>query len=224
MPKRSPMFPTLLAVVFGLGCIPAGIASPPTQQESQPMTTEQGAGEAGGTAHATFGGGCFWCLEAVFEELAGVKSVVSGYAGGTVENPKYEAVCRGDTGHAEVVQIEFDPAVISYLELLEVFFKTHDPTTLNRQGADVGTQSRSVIFYHDAAQRQAAEKVKKELDAAEIWAQPIVTLIEPLEKFYEAEAYHQDYYSNNPRQGYCAAVITPKLEKFRHTFAEKLRK
>ena len=165
------------------------------------------------TAKATFGGGCFWCTEAVFEEMRGVKKVVSGYSGGRVPNPSYEAVCAGITGHAEVVQVEYDPKVTSFTELLEVFFKTHDPTTLNRQGNDVGTQYRSVIFYHDDQQKQQAEQIKKELDASKAFDAPIVTEVTKLEKFYPAEDYHQDYFRENRDAPYCRMVIEPKLEK-----------
>ncbi len=160
---------------------------------------------------ATFGGGCFWCVEAVYERLPGVKSVTSGYAGGTVLNPTYEQICEGDTGHAEVVQIEFDPALCSYERLLEVFWLVHDPTTLNRQGNDEGTQYRSVIFFHDEMQRQAAERSKKE--AATHFPKAIVTEISPLPVFYPAENYHQDFYRLNPHQPYCAITIPPKLHK-----------
>lgn len=173
---------------------------------------------------ATFGSGCFWCTEAVFTRLKGVAKVESGYSGGNVPNPSYEAVCTGKTGHAECTQIYFDPAVISYTQLLEVFFKTHDPTTLNRQGADVGTQYRSVIFYHNEEQKQLAEKVKHELTSAKIWNSPIVTEISEFKKFYKAEDYHQNYYENNTNQGYCAFVITPKIEKFEKVFKDLLKK
>ena len=173
---------------------------------------------------ATFGSGCFWCTEAVFERLNGVYKVVSGYAGGTVENPTYEQVCTGKTGHAEVTQITYDPSVLSYDELLEVFWKTHDPTTLNRQGNDVGTQYRSVIFYHNEEQKQLAEKYKEELNKSGAWDKPIVTEISPFTNFYPAEGYHQDYYKNNPHQGYCAFVIAPKVEKFEKVFKDKLKK
>ena len=176
------------------------------------------------TKLATFGGGCFWCVEAVFQQLEGVVSVQSGYAGGTVINPTYKQVCSGTTGHAEVCQIRYDPAKISFDELLEAFWKTHDPTTLNQQGADVGTQYRSVIFYHDDQQRAEAEKRKQELDASGAWADPIVTEISPLIKFYPAEDYHQNYFRTNPQQGYCQFVIRPKLEKFEKVFASKLKK
>jgi len=173
---------------------------------------------------ATFGSGCFWCTEAIFENLNGVHSVVSGYAGGKVVNPSYEEVCSGKTGHAEVTQITFDPEVISYDELLEVFWKTHDPTTLNRQGNDAGTQYRSAIFYHNEEQKQLAEKYKVELDKSGAWDKPIVTEISPIKNFFSAEDYHQDYYENNPNQGYCAFVIAPKLEKFKKVFKDKLKK
>jgi peptide-methionine (S)-S-oxide reductase len=172
---------------------------------------------------ATLGSGCFWCSEAIFERVKGVTSVVSGYAGGKVDNPSYEDVCSGKTGHAEVIQIKFDPSVVSYDELLEIFWKTHDPTTLNRQGADVGTQYRSVVFYHNEEQKQKAESYKAELNKAEIWKDPIVTEISPLKKFYSAEKYHQDYYEQNPNQGYCSFVITPKIEKFEKVFKDKLK-
>lgn len=170
---------------------------------------------------ATVGGGCFWCVEAVFEQVEGVEEVVSGYSGGRRENPTYEQVCSGGTGHAEVVQISFDPDRISYREILEIFFATHDPTTLNRQGADVGTQYRSVIFYHADAQKKVAEDVLQEVDAA--LGGKVVTEVAPLEKFYPAEDYHQGYFRRNPGQGYCRAVIEPKLEKFRTAYADRLR-
>ncbi|MFD2512300.1 peptide-methionine (S)-S-oxide reductase MsrA [Pontibacter locisalis] len=172
---------------------------------------------------ATFGNGCFWCTEAVFQNLEGVETVVSGYAGGHVDNPTYKQVCSGNTGHAEVLQITYDPSKISYADLLEVFFKTHDPTTLNRQGNDVGTQYRSVIFYHNDEQRQVAEKYKQELDASGIFQDPIVTLIEPLPEFYPAENYHQNYFNTHGHEPYCSFVIRPKLDKFKKEFADKLR-
>jgi peptide-methionine (S)-S-oxide reductase len=172
---------------------------------------------------ATLGGGCFWCLEAVFEQLRGVKKVVSGYAGGPVPSPSYEQVCTGTTGHAEVVEVTFDPSVISFREVLEVFFATHDPTTLNRQGPDVGTQYRSAIFYHTPAQQETAEKLIAELSAAGLWPSPIVTEVTPLETFYPAEDYHQGYFRRNPWQGYCMAVVAPKVAKFRKQFATRLK-
>lgn len=173
---------------------------------------------------ATFGSGCFWCTEAIFERLNGVIDVESGYSGGNVENPTYEEVCTGTTGHAEVTQITYDSSVISFDELLEVFWKTHDPTTLNKQGNDIGTQYRSVIFYHNEKQKNLAEKYKTELDKSGAWENPIVTEISPFENFYSAENYHQDYYNNNPKQGYCTFVIAPKLEKFEKVFKSKLKK
>jgi peptide-methionine (S)-S-oxide reductase len=172
----------------------------------------------------TLGAGCFWCVEAVYQELKGVISVESGYSGGSVENPTYKQVCSGATGHAEVCQIKFDPSVLPFKDVLEVFFKTHDPTTLNRQGNDKGTQYRSVIFYHSPEQKALAEKVKKELDEAKAWDKPIVTEISEAKKFWKAEDYHQNYFKNNPEQGYCAYVIQPKMEKFRKVFGEKLKK
>lgn len=173
---------------------------------------------------ATLAGGCFWCLEAVFDELKGVDSVESGYSGGHVPNPSYRAVCTGTTGHAEAVQIVYDPQVISYEDVLKVFFSIHDPTTLNRQGADVGPQYRSAIFYHDEAQKAAAEKVIREITEAGIWDRPIVTEISPLKDFYRAEDYHQEYFANNPYQPYCMAIVAPKVLKFRKHFVDMLKK
>ncbi len=173
---------------------------------------------------ATLGGGCFWCIEAIYSELKGVVKAESGYAGGSVPNPTYEDVCTDETGHAEVVQITFDPKIISYREILQVFFTVHDPTTLNRQGADAGTQYRSVIFYHDAEQKKIAEEVMGEINSKKIWGKPTVTQLEPLDKFYPAEDYHQNYFKNNPYQGYCQAVIAPKVSKFRKQYFDKLKK
>ncbi len=192
--------------------------NPDAEPESGPARAES---KAKGRKTATFGGGCFWCVEAVFQELKGVEKVVSGYAGGHVPNPTYQQVCSGTTGHAEVAQITYDPEVISYPELLEVFWKTHDPTTRNRQGNDVGPQYRSIIFYHDDEQKQRAESYLAKLDASGAFNQPIVTAIEPLETFYPAEDYHQNYYRLNSRQPYCQFVIVPKLEKFRQVFQDK---
>ena len=177
----------------------------------------------GGLEQATLGGGCFWCLEAVFDELSGVESVESGYAGGHVPDPSYEAVCAGTTGHAEVVQVAFDPARLSYEDLLRVFFSIHDPTTLNRQGGDVGTQYRSAVFYHTPEQRATAEAVIAEMTAAGVWDATIVTEVAPLPEFYPAESYHQNYFENNPAQPYCRAVVAPKVSKFRKLFLEKLK-
>lgn len=172
---------------------------------------------------ATLGGGCFWCLEAVFEQLHGVERVESGYAGGSVANPTYQQVCGGGTGHAEVVQITFEPSLISFAELLDVFFYIHDPTTLNRQGADAGTQYRSVIFYHSPEQMRVAKEKITALNASGLYRVPVVTQLAPFEAFYPAEDYHQSYYRNNPYQGYCQVVIGPKVAKFREHFADKLR-
>jgi peptide-methionine (S)-S-oxide reductase len=173
---------------------------------------------------ATFGAGCFWCTEAIFERVNGVFKVESGYAGGHVKNPDYKEVTRGTTGHAEVIQLEYDPGLISFTALLEIFFKTHDPTTLNRQGADVGTQYRSCILYRNEEQREIAQEVIDELDRAGIWNDPIVTTLEPFTDFYSAEQYHQEYFENNPNQGYCRLVIQPKVEKFEKLFKELLKK
>jgi peptide-methionine (S)-S-oxide reductase len=173
------------------------------------------------TETATLGGGCFWCLEAVYDELQGVTGVTSGYAGGHVDNPTYRQVCNGNTGHAEVVQVSFDPQQISFREILEVFFTIHDPTTLNRQGADVGPQYRSAIFYHSPEQRETAETIIQELEAARAWRNPIVTEVTAAGTFYPAEDYHQEYFKYNAAQPYCQVVIAPKLTKFRETFTNK---
>lgn len=172
---------------------------------------------------ATFGNGCFWCTEAIFQELKGVSKAVSGYMGGAVKNPTYKEVCSGTTGHAEVLQITFDPAAITFDELLEVFWKTHDPTTLNRQGNDVGTQYRSAVFYHNDEQKKIAEDYKIKLDASGAWSDPIVTEITAAEIFYPAEDYHQEYFNHNGSQPYCSFVIRPKVEKFKKVFADKLK-
>jgi peptide-methionine (S)-S-oxide reductase len=175
------------------------------------------------TEVATLAGGCFWCLEAVYEELRGVEKVESGYSGGAVPNPTYRQVCTGTTGHAEVVRVTFDPEVVSFREVLEVFFTIHDPTTLNRQGADVGTQYRSAIFYHDEEQKRVAEEVISELEAAGLWNNPIVTEVTPFDTFYVAEDHHQGYYRNNEYQPYCQVVIAPKVAKFRSKYLAKLK-
>lgn len=204
----------LIVILFFYGC---------NSHKNNFAQTEENKVDTSKFSVATFGSGCFWCTEAVFELVKGVVKVESGYSGGTVPNPTYEAVCTGLTGHAEVVQIYYDPTIISYIQLLEIFWKTHDPTTLNRQGADVGTQYRSVIFYHNEEQKKLAEEYKKKLDEAKIWNDPIVTEISPFKKFYRAEDYHQNYYVNNPYQGYCSFVITPKIEKFKKVFKDKLK-
>lgn len=172
---------------------------------------------------ATLAGGCFWCLEAVFDDLRGVEQVESGYSGGTTPNPTYRQVCSGTTGHAEVVQLTFDPRIISFREILEIFFTIHDPTTLNRQGPDVGTQYRSAIFYHTPEQRAVAEQVIKEITAAKIWPAPLVTEVTPFSAFYKAEDYHQDYFALNGEQPYCRAVVAPKVAKFRKQFHDRLK-
>ncbi|HJV86517.1 MAG TPA: peptide-methionine (S)-S-oxide reductase MsrA [Noviherbaspirillum sp.] len=173
------------------------------------------------TETATLGGGCFWCLEAVYQELKGVLHVESGYAGGHMPNPTYEQVCDGTTGHAEVIRVEFDPAVVSYREILEIFFTIHDPTTPNRQGNDIGTQYRSVIFYHSTEQQETAKQVIACM--ANVWDAPIVTELKPAEQYYKAEDYHQNYFRQHPLQGYCAFIVAPKVAKFRKVFAEKTR-
>ncbi len=197
-------------------------------QQSQSSVTQQTASHLTPTDKnmevATFGAGCFWCVEAVFQRLNGVEKVVSGYCGGTVADPTYKQICTGNTGHAEVCQITYDPKKITYDELLEVFWQTHNPTTLNRQGNDVGTQYRSAIFYHNDTQKALAEKYKKELDASGAFNQPIVTEITALPTFYAAEDYHQNYYNENSNQGYCQFVIVPKIEKLKKVFANKLKK
>ncbi len=182
-----------------------------------------GMADTTATAVATFGGGCFWCMDAIFREMKGVGLVESGFSGGAKADPTYEEVCGGDTGHAEVIQVHYDPSQVTYDELLEVFWKTHDPTTLNRQGNDVGTQYRSVIFWHDEAQHKAAVHYRKALDAEKIWPKPIVTEIVPFKAFYRADDHHQDYYEQNPGAGYCLFVIRPKVEKFRKVFKSKLK-
>ena len=173
---------------------------------------------------ATIAGGCFWCLEAVFREVDGVESVVSGYTGGTTTNPTYQQVCTGKTGHAEAVQIDFNPSKISYREILEIFFSVHDPTTLNRQGADVGTQYRSAIFYHNAKQKAVAEEFIGELNKSKLWEKPTVTQIVPLDTFYPAEDYHWEYFSRHPEQAYCQMVISPKVSKFRKQWTKRLKR
>ncbi len=188
------------------------------------MGNDNGNTRPDGKASATLAGGCFWCLEAVYVELEGVEKVVSGYAGGAIPNPSYEQVCSGRTGHAEIVQVTFDPGVVTYEDLLGVFFTIHDPTTLNRQGNDVGTQYRSAIFYHDDEQKAASEQAIREITDARIWSRPIVTEIVPLTDFYAAEAYHQDYFKNNPYQPYCQVVVAPKVAKFRKQYFSRLKK
>jgi peptide-methionine (S)-S-oxide reductase len=188
-----------------------------SKQENQTVTSPQGK------EVVTLGGGCFWCIEAIFEELNGVEQVESGYSGGRVDDPTYEQVCTGTTGHAEVVQVTFDPKTISLKEILEVYFTVHDPTTLNRQGADVGTQYRSVIFYRSEEQKAIVERVIQEIQSAKLWNAPIVTEIVLFKAFYKAEDYHQEYYKKNPGQAYCRIVIAPKIKKFREHYKDKLK-
>lgn len=195
-----------------------GFAVPQNFPAPEPQETT-----GGGTEVATFGSGCFWCTEAVFRQMMGVTAVESGYSGGRVPNPTYEQVCAGSTGHAEVVQVTFDPALVSYPELLEVFWRSHDPTTPNRQGHDVGPQYRSVIFYHSKEQRRSAERYKEKIDAAGVYPAPLVTAVEPFTAFYPAEAYHQNYYAENARLPYCRAVIAPKLDKLREVFGDRVK-
>jgi len=209
--KRAFIFVIGLFAIF-----PSQLRSSMTQNINKTMKESE-------SKTVVFAGGCFWCTEAIFNELKGVKKVVSGYTGGKVANPTYEQVCTGLTGHAECTQITYDPDQITFAELLEVFWMTHDPTTLNQQGADHGTQYRSAIFYTDEAQKQEAIAYKAKLEKEKIWNNPIVTEITRFEKFYPAENYHQEYYQNNPNQGYCRIVITPKIEKFKKIFASKLK-
>lgn len=212
---------TVLAAILAGGILMASLPAASSQTPSDVPAAEGGDGSK--REKATFGNGCFWCTEAVFSELKGVTSAVSGYSGGHVENPTYKHVCTGLTGHAEVVQVTFDPQTISYQELLEVFWKTHDPTTLNQQGPDVGTQYRSAVFYHSDAQRKAAEEYKQKLDESGDFDAPIVTEITKFEKFYPAEDYHQQYYELNGREPYCRVMIRPKVEKVRRVFKDKLK-
>lgn len=200
---------------------PAETSDNAADSSTQPVDDEPAT--SGGPQTATLGAGCFWCVEAVFEQIQGVTAVRSGYTGGLIPDPTYKAVCTGTTGHAEVIQLDYDPSVTSFEEVLEVFFTSHDPTTLNRQGADVGTQYRSAIFYHSDEQKQVAEKVIAELNESQAFSNPIVTEVTKFEKFYEAEDYHQDYFELNGRNPYCRAVIVPKLEKVKKVFAEKLK-
>lgn len=216
---------SVLGLWMLLGCSSGAAPSKQTQSSDPPQVLQANntMNESTNMEKATLGAGCFWCVEAVYKEMKGVISVESGYSGGHVDNPTYKAVCAGTTGHAEVVQVTFDPAQTSYQEILEVFWRTHDPTTLNRQGNDVGTQYRSVIYYHNDEQKKIAEASKKAADEAGFYNDPIVTEISPFDKFYVAESYHQDYYENNPNQPYCRFVVGPKVDKFRKLFQDKLK-
>ena len=209
----------VLANILTIGSVTAQEAN----QKQHDKTAKKEKGKKMDKEIATVAGGCFWCIEAPFDELRGVEKAVSGYSGGHVKNPTYEEVSSGQTGHAEVVQITFDPKVISYREILEALFTLHDPTTLNRQGNDVGTQYRSAIYYHSPEQKATAEKFIAELTAANVYKNPIVTEVTKFSEFYSAEAYHQEYYVNNPNKGYCSIVIAPKIKKFRKQFADKLK-
>jgi peptide-methionine (S)-S-oxide reductase len=214
----------VIVVVLGLGLAVAGyVYLGGTSMTSESFTPLEPVEAPTGMAKATLAGGCFWCTESVFLQLDGVKSVVSGYIGGSVKNPSYEQVCSGRTGHAEAVQITYDPAVISFEELLGVFWQTHDPTTLNRQGADVGTQYRSAIFYHDQHQKEIAERSRKKLEESGKFTAPVVTEIVPFTEFYRAENYHQNYFAENPHNPYCQMVIPPKVAKVKKLFPDKLK-
>jgi peptide-methionine (S)-S-oxide reductase len=213
--SRNPALILWLGLTLSFSITSAG-NKPGVQTDRKTMSNKK-------TEEATFGTGCFWCSEAIFSRLKGVMSVTPGYSGGKTKNPSYDEVCTGETGHAEVVRIVYDPSVITFEELLEVFWKTHDPTTPNRQGADVGTQYRSVIFYHNEKQKELAEHYKQKLNEEKIWKNPVVTEISPLTSFYPAEDYHKNYYENNPAKGYCNFVITPKVEKFEKIFREKIK-
>jgi peptide-methionine (S)-S-oxide reductase len=218
-------FSLVTCLAVAMSPLLVGCGAPIAAEENATMPdTSQEATPTNKTELATFGAGCFWCVEAVFQRLDGVVSVESGYSGGDVDNPTYKQVCSGTTGHAEVCQIKYDPSKISFEELLKVFFQTHDPTTLNRQGNDYGTQYRSAIFYHDDEQKRAAEAAKKALDEAGVWSDPIVTEITRFERFYKAEDYHQNYFNSNPNQPYCSVIIRPKVKKFEKVFKDKLKK
>jgi peptide-methionine (S)-S-oxide reductase len=208
----------LVAVLFAVGAVIYVYHNPESNMSAAAQPLPENC------ELATLGGGCFWCLEAGFELLNGVARVESGYTGGATKNPTYQQICSGTTGHAEVVQVAFDPKIISYRDLLQIFFVLHDPTTLNRQGADVGTQYRSAIFYHSPEQKKVAEDLIAELQKDKVWDRPIVTQIAPLETFYKAEGYHQGYFRANPRQPYCQAIVAPKVAKLRSHYLEKLKK
>lgn len=217
-------FILLSVLATSAGLFSCAQKSKPMQKENTNTMAVTANKEPGKTRDTiTLGAGCFWCVEAVFQELKGVDKVVSGYSGGHIENPTYEEVCSKTSGHVEVCQLYYDPSVVSIDEILEVFWQTHDPTTLNRQGNDAGPQYRSVVFYHDNQQKEKAEYYKKQLDSSGAFRAPIVTAIEPFTKFYAAEDYHQNYYKSNPNQGYCTYVIQPKVEKFRKVFKDKLK-
>jgi peptide-methionine (S)-S-oxide reductase len=214
---------SLLFATLALAAAGCGVAVSDSEEPSRKAKADEDGMAIQASDVATLGGGCFWCIEAVFERVEGVAKVVSGFAGGHVPDPSYKEVVSGETGHAEVVQVHFDPDVLPYRELLEIFFAMHDPTTLNRQGADVGTQYRSVVFHHSPEQEKVVREVIEDLTRQKIFDDPIVTQVEPFEDFYEAEAYHQEYYDRNPNQGYCRVVISPKLAKLRQKYADRLK-
>ena len=216
--KRVFFLATICACLYGITASVRHAAS-----QDKPARDVEEVSKSEKLAVATFGAGCFWCTEAVFERVKGVEKVVSGYSGGTVENPTYQQVCSGQTGHAEAIQITFDPATISYADLLEIFWKTHDPTTLNQQGPDIGTQYRSAVFYHNEEQKKVAEAYKQQLDESKVFQKPIVTEITEFTNFFAAEKYHQDYFELNRRQPYCSRYISPKIKKFNHMFRDKLK-
>jgi peptide-methionine (S)-S-oxide reductase len=221
--KAAAALLAILMATASCGLQESRTIGPKSQEEKESAKVMNQTGESAGLKLATFGAGCFWCVEAVFQRLNGVEKVVSGYSGGHVDDPSYALVCTGSSGYAEVCQITYNPQIVSYEDLLEVFWKTHDPTTFNRQGNDVGTQYRSAIFYHDEDQKTLAETYKAKLQAEHIWNRPITTEIVPFEKFWPAEDYHQNYFNNNPGKGYCALIITPKLDKFAKVFKDRLK-
>lgn len=210
-------------IIISLAVLTVLLAQQSNTTSDQPISSNDQSMKTDNLEQATFGAGCFWCVEAVFEDLKGVKTVKAGYAGGEIQNPTYRQVASGNTKHAEVARLLFDPEIISYEQLLTVFWHTHDPTTLNRQGPDVGPQYRSVIFYHNDEQKTISEKSLRKTDDSDLWNDPIVTEIEPIRNYSEAEDYHQDYYENNPNAGYCQVVIAPKLKKFRKEFSHLLK-
>jgi peptide-methionine (S)-S-oxide reductase len=221
--KTAVVLLVLFALAFALTLIFMGNTVSEMPENFPPPDPAPATDAPTDTETATLGSGCFWCTEAVFQQLRGVKSVTSGYTGGHLPNPTYDDICDGDTGHAEVVRVEFDPKVVTFSELLEVFWRSHDPTTKNRQGNDRGPQYRSAIFYHSERQRDLAERYKAKIDAAGVYTRPLVTEITKADVFYPAEGYHQNYYANNPNQGYCRVMIGPKLDKLKKVFADKLK-
>lgn len=222
-PDLIAKFLVALVVIFGGGMSVMAQPEKASREETKAAEPDKKS-DSDQLEEATFGSGCFWCTEAVFQQLKGVKTIVSGYSGGRTKNPTYEQVCTGTTGHAEVIQITYDPKIVTFDELLEVFWKTHDPTTLNRQGPDHGTQYRSVIFYHNEKQKELAEGYKKELDASKVFKKPIVTQIVAFKEFFPGEDYHQNYFRSHPENPYCSSVIQGKVDKFKKVFKDKLNK